>query len=81
MAKELCEDCGKVFDGGPTAFFCPECKKKRLSRAAKERNLNKLGNAAYSNRQKRKIDGCKFEDLDKPFVFCDNDSVFNILDG
>ena len=47
-AKTICEDCGKVFDGGPYAYFCPECRKKRLSKAAKDRNLNKLGNDAYS---------------------------------
>ena len=47
-AKTICEDCGKVFDGGPYAYFCPECRKKRLSKAAKDRNLNKLGNGAYS---------------------------------
>ena len=22
MAKEICMDCGKVFDGGAKAFFC-----------------------------------------------------------
>ena len=47
-AKTICEDCGKVFDGGPYAYFCPECRKKRLSKAAKDRNLNKLVNDAYS---------------------------------
>ena len=47
-AKTICEDCGKIFDGGPYAYFCPECRKKRLSKAAKDRNLNKLGNDAYS---------------------------------
>jgi len=31
MAKEMCQDCGKVFDGGPKAFFCPECRKRRQS--------------------------------------------------
>ena len=47
-AKTICEDCWKVFDGGPYAYFCPECRKIRLSKAAKSRNLNKLGNVAYS---------------------------------
>ena len=47
-AKTICEDCGKVFDGGPYAYFCSKCRKKRLSKAAKDRNLNKLGNDAYS---------------------------------
>ncbi len=45
---ELCEDCGKVFMAGPNAFFCPDCRRKRGSAAAKKRNLNKTGNDAYS---------------------------------
>ena len=47
-AKTICEDCGKVFDGGPYSYFCAGCRKRRLSKAAKDRNLNKLGNDAYS---------------------------------
>lgn len=47
----ICEDCEKVFWGGPYAFFCPKCRKKRLSAAAKRRNLNKLGNDAYSKQR------------------------------
>ena len=49
MAIEICEDCGKTFDGGPKAFLCRSCRRKRLSECAKKRNLNKLGNDAYSN--------------------------------
>ena len=45
---EICEDCGKTFMAGPDAFFCPACRRKRISVAAKKRNLNKLGNDAYS---------------------------------
>ena len=52
MAKELCEDCGKVFEGSKWAHFCPECRKNRQSESAKKRNLNKLGNAAYSKKVK-----------------------------
>ena len=52
MAKEVCEDCGKVFEPKSNrGFICPECHRKRLSRYAKERNLNKLGNDAYSEQQ------------------------------
>ena len=51
MAKEICADCGKVFDGGVHAFFCMDCRKRRLSEAAKARKLNKLGTAAYSKQQ------------------------------
>lgn len=49
--KLICEDCGKVFEGGQNANFCLECRKKRLSASAKRRNLNKIGNAAYSKKQ------------------------------
>lgn len=48
MAKEMCEDCGKVFEAGPKAFLCPDCRRVRLSAAAKKRKLNKIGNEAYS---------------------------------
>lgn len=49
MAKEICEDCGKVFEPKSNrGFICPMCHRKRLSRYAKERNLNKIGNDAYS---------------------------------
>ena len=57
MAKEICQDCGKIFDGGPYAYFCPDCRRKRLSGAAKRRQLNKLGNAAYSAQQARRRRG------------------------
>lgn len=52
MAKVICEDCSKVFEGGAKAFFCPDCRKRRQSESAKKRNLNKLGNAAYSKKVK-----------------------------
>ena len=48
MAKEICEYCEKVFEAGPKTFICPECRKKMLSENAKKRNLNKLGNKAFS---------------------------------
>lgn len=54
MCKEICQDCEKVFEGGPKAFLCPECRRKRLSNAAKMRNLNKIGNDAYSDQQARR---------------------------
>lgn len=47
----ICEDCGRVFEGGPKAYFCMECRKRKLSASAKRRNLNKIGNAAYSKKQ------------------------------
>ena len=49
MAKEICQDCGKLFEPKSNkAFICPDCHKKRLSQYAKERKLNKIGNDAYS---------------------------------
>ena len=50
LAKVICEDCGKVFMGGPKAFFCPDCRAEHVKVAArkraKEMNLSALGNAA-----------------------------------
>lgn len=51
LAPTICEDCEKVFQGGPYSYFCPDCRKKRLRAAAKKRNLNKLGNDAYSEQR------------------------------
>lgn len=49
MAKEICEDCEKVFEPKcAKTLICPSCHKKRLSRYAKERKLNEIGTAAYS---------------------------------
>jgi len=35
MAKEICEDCGKLFEAGKRAFLCPACRKKRQSETAR----------------------------------------------
>ena len=51
MAKEICEDCEKVYEGGPYSHYCPDCRRARLSKTAKRRNLNKLGNEAYSEQR------------------------------
>ena len=51
MAKEICEDCEKVYEGGAYSHYCPDCRHFRLSNAAKRRNLNKLGNDAYSEQR------------------------------
>lgn len=42
MAKEICEDCGKLFEAGPRAFLCPRCRKARLRKYAKLRKLKSL---------------------------------------
>ena len=46
----VCERCEKVFMG-KYAFICPECIKRASRESAKRRNLNKLGNDAYSKQQ------------------------------
>ena len=51
MAKEICEDCGKVYEAGRYTFLFPDCRKKRLSESAKRRKLNEIGNKAYSEKQ------------------------------
>lgn len=48
MSLEICADCGRVFEAGKYQFLCRECLRKRLSEQAKKRNLNKIGNEAYS---------------------------------
>ena len=53
MSLEICYDCEKTFEAGPTAKFCPDCLKKRLSRSAKKRNLNRLGIEARRNKGDR----------------------------
>lgn len=45
-AKEMCEDCGKVFLAGKREFLCPQCKRNRLRKYAKDRKLNEIGNNA-----------------------------------
>lgn len=49
--KEICEDCEGIYIGGPYSHFCPDCRRKRLSNAAKKRGLNKIGNDAYSEQR------------------------------
>lgn len=52
MAKEICQDCERIFEPKSSkGMICPSCHRKRLSEAAKARNLNKLGNDAYSKQQ------------------------------
>lgn len=51
MTKEICEDCEAVYEGGTFSHFCPDCRKNKLSKSAKKRNLNKLGNDAYSEQR------------------------------
>lgn len=36
MAKEICVDCGKVFEGGADAFLCWKCRKERIRAGLKK---------------------------------------------
>ena len=60
LGKVICEDCERVFDGGPKAFFCPECRAKHVKeaarRSAKERNLSAIGVAAKKKARKEADD-------------------------
>ena len=54
MSIEICTNCERAFYTAGNARFCPICRKERLSELAKERGLNRLGNLAYSQKQKEK---------------------------
>ena len=55
MAKEICQDCERIFEPKSNkGMICPDCCRKRLSKYAKERRLNKLGNDAYSKQQRER---------------------------
>ena len=59
MSKEIRQECERIFEPKSSkGMICPECHRKRLSQYAKARNLNKLGNDAYSKQQsERKFNG------------------------
>lgn len=52
MVKEMCCECGKVFNAGPNAFLCQKCRKRRLSEQAKARGLSKIGHEAKSKKRR-----------------------------
>lgn len=56
LAPTICEDCERVFYGGPNAYFCPECRAERIRVAAREnakkRRLNKMGTDTKSGKEK-----------------------------
>lgn len=41
LAREICQDCEAVFIGGPKAFLCPKCRKRRQSENAKKINTER----------------------------------------
>ena len=53
MAREICQDCGKTFLGGPNSYLCTSCRKGRLRNYAQERKLSELGNKARSEKKNR----------------------------
>lgn len=54
MGKEICEDCGAVFEGTVHTHYCPGCRTERLRRSARERGLHRLGRAAYIKRREER---------------------------
>lgn len=52
--RKNCEGCGKVFECSERGHFCRKCVQRIQSETAKRRNLNKIGNDAYSAQQKRR---------------------------
>lgn len=44
--KDICQDCGKVYNAGRYSFFCPKCRKRRKSQNAKRINLSISGQMA-----------------------------------
>ena len=36
IKERVCRECGKTFEGGPRAFYCPECRKERQKKTKKE---------------------------------------------
>ena len=53
MAKEICQDYGRIFEAGPKGMLCRECIRKRQSESAKRRGLNRMGNAAWSEKRRK----------------------------
>ena len=54
--QTTCFDCFSKYEGGTRSLYCPTCRKKRLSNAAKNRKLNEIGGMAYAKKceEKRK---------------------------
>lgn len=59
MAKEICQDCGRLFEGGQNAFFCLACRKRRIGEAAKKRRAKeKLDKLIHANFKEPDINVC-----------------------
>lgn len=40
---KICRDCGGEYKGGPTARFCPDCRKRHVGQSSKSRRLCDIG--------------------------------------
>lgn len=54
MAKEICQDCEKVFEGGKNSFLCPKCRKKRVENGKRKSREEKR--VRYEKEVDKKID-------------------------
>ena len=56
IAQRVCRSCGVTFDGGPRAWYCPDCREVRKKNQAKEaKERAKIGKTRKIN----SIDICK----------------------
>ena len=56
--KEICQDCGNVFEAGRYTFLCPECRRRRQKETARRINLGEIGRKSRSAKIKSaKTDG------------------------
>ena len=53
ITQKICKRCGKGFQGGPRALYCPKCRKERLRERRKKYNAN------GSDRKIGSVDTCK----------------------
>lgn len=59
ILTKKCRECGKKFEGGPRAWYCPECREKRHKIAKKEyENRKRLGKSDVIGTTKRKCEVC-----------------------
>lgn len=59
IVKNICEDCGCLFESRGYAVYCNRCVKRRQSENAKKIGLNKIGHAAFLDRHKVIVNECQ----------------------
>lgn len=62
MYNRTCKECGRIFIGGPRAWYCPDCREIR--RIERERKYRIYGN----NRKLGDIDYC--QNCGKEYIIC-----------